>query len=76
MEPTNEDRAEWAWRALEAFAKQTGQDTNGGDLKYDREIVVSDLLCDLMHLCDRDGIDFNLALQNGQDNYREEKLRG
>lgn len=72
MEPTNEDRAEWAMEALRTFAKRTGQDESG-DLKHEQESVLSDLLCDLMHLSDRDGLNFYLALQNGQGNYREEK---
>lgn len=51
---TNEDRASWAQIALEAFAAETGQDTSG-DMEADIGSVISDLLCDLMHLC-RSGI--------------------
>lgn len=41
----NNDRADWADRALQAFQMTTGTD---------RQDALSDLLCDLMHLCDRD----------------------
>ena len=41
----NDDRAGWADLALLAFQAATGTD---------REDALSDLLCDLMHLCDRD----------------------
>lgn len=70
-EPTNEDRAEWAYSALERFAKETGQDKNG-DLKHDRAAVIGDLLCNLLHLCSRDGIDFHACLQSGMENWAEE----
>lgn len=70
-EPTNEQRADWAYLALERFAKATGQDASG-DLQHDQEIVVSDLLCGLMHLCERDGIDFKRCLANGRGNFNEE----
>jgi hypothetical protein len=75
MEPTNEDRAEWAAEAVKAFARRTGQDKSG-DLKHEPELVLADLLCDLMHYADRDRLNFYLALQNGQSNFREEKAGG
>lgn len=70
-EPTNDERAEWAYAALERFAHKTGQDESG-DLQHDREWVLSDLLADLMHLCDRDGMDFNRCLVRGQTHYKGE----
>lgn len=42
----NEDRAEWAAEALLMFMSVTGTD---------QEDAVADLLCDLMHWCDRNG---------------------
>lgn len=44
-EDMNEARAEWARVALDAFMQLTGTDLCD---------AVSDLLCDLRHLCDRD----------------------
>ena len=70
-EPSNEQRAEWAYAAVEAFACKTRQDSSG-DLKHDLECVVSDLLCDLMHLSDRDGFDFDRAMNSAAGNYQEE----
>ena len=58
---TNEDRANKASVALEYY----GTSSILGN-------TVSDLLADLMHLCDQEKIDFNLLLQNAQWNYREE----
>ena len=72
-EPSNEQRAEWAYAAVESFASKTRQDTSG-DLKHDLECVVSDLLCDLMHLSDRDGFDFDRATSNAAGNYQEELI--
>lgn len=69
--PSNADRADWAYSALEAFAKRTRQDTSG-DLKHAQYTVVTDLLADLMHLCDRDGIDFETCLIGGRGHYEEE----
>ncbi len=43
-EGMNDDRAGWAETALQAFMAETGTDV---------EDALSDLLCDLQHLCDR-----------------------
>jgi hypothetical protein len=49
--PTNEDRAAWAWEACETFADATG-------LSVDDELptVIGDLIANLMHLADREGL--------------------
>jgi hypothetical protein len=41
----NADRADWARAALEAFQAETGTDDCD---------AISDLLCDIRHLCDHD----------------------
>lgn len=69
--PTNDDRAAWAYDGIAAFAKRTGQD-NSGDLKHDLPSVIGDFLADLMHLCDRDGINFDECLANGRGHYEHE----
>lgn len=55
-EPTNYDRAMWAETALDAFAHETGQD-HSGDLSDEPGSVISDLVCDLYHLCQIYGVD-------------------
>lgn len=53
-EGMNDQRAEWARIAALSFARQTGQDyrTDGwGE-------ILSDLLDDMIHLCDREQINF------------------
>lgn len=63
-EGMNDDRAEWALEALARFMQITGTD---------REDAVSDLLCDLMHLADREGGEtFARSLERAQLHYDEE----
>jgi hypothetical protein len=64
-ERMNDERAEWASSALAAFMSQTGTD---------REDAVADLLCDLMHWCDRNGQGFGRELARAQDHYAAETL--
>ena len=59
----NEDRARWAKAALQAFMGETGVDY--GD-------ALGDLLCDLMHLSDREPFDFDAALERARDHYAVE----
>ncbi len=56
----NDRRAEWAASALTAFLSQTGTDA---------ESAVTDLLCDLIHLADRDGTAFDADLRRGRMHY-------
>lgn len=67
-EMMNDKRAAWAWKALEAFMDATGTDPHD---------AVADLLCDLMHVCDRfreepDVGDFEEQLDRARGYYREE----
>lgn len=59
-EGMNDRRAEWAGHALAAFMSQTGTDYDSG---------TADLLCDLMHLADRDGTDFDADLARARMHY-------
>ena len=52
---TNEDRRSWALEALEAFAAVTGDRMENSE---DLESVITDLITDIMHLCDEEKIDF------------------
>lgn len=65
-EMMNDKRAACAWRALEAFMEATGTDPHD---------AVADLLCDLMHACDRlkDEVGlFEEQLERARGFYREE----
>ena len=59
----NNDRAAWAKVALDAFMKETGTDL---------EDALCDLLCNLMHLSDREPFDFEAALIHATDLYLAE----
>lgn len=67
----NDDRAEWAQAALDAFADVTDMDI----ACEDGETVLGDLLTDLMHWCDRNGVDFQKKLAGAALNYKEETHR-
>jgi hypothetical protein len=62
-EGMNEDRSRWAEAAIHEFQRQTGADL---------EDSVSDLLADLMHWCDRNGIDFDTETDRARRHYDEE----
>lgn len=57
-------RATWAAAALKEYVRHVGADT------FDASI--SDLLGDLMHLCDALEVDFDEALRNGRNAYEPE----
>ena len=59
----NDDRAKWAQVALDAFQGETG--TDDGDR-------LADLLGDLMHWCDRNGMGFAHELERAHRYYEEE----
>lgn len=64
----NGDRAMWAENALEYFQGETGTDS---------EDAICDLICDLMHLCDRKPEEYGTwerGLKRGAGHYHEETL--
>jgi hypothetical protein len=63
IDSKNEDRAEWAKVSIQAFMDCTG---------VDREDALGDLLCDLMHLSDREPFDFEAALDRARGHYAAE----
>lgn len=63
--PTNTDRAQWAEKAIQAFMDETGTD---------REDALADLLCNLHHWCDAEGLDFLKEYQRGMVHYAVEYL--
>lgn len=65
-EGMNEARAQWAGEAIEAFKAITGADD---------DTALKDLLCDLMHLCDREPSRFGHFVEEHADAvtyYRDE----
>lgn len=69
---TNNDRALWAEAALLVFAQRTGlvQETVGD--KEDAFFIISDLLADLAHWCDRHEADLPAVLIHAAEHYRAE----
>lgn len=67
-EGMNADRADWADDAIRAFASVTNMDSAGED----DQTILTDLLGDLMHWCDRAGIDFHNRVGMARMHYEEE----
>lgn len=65
-EGMNEKRSSWAQDALDRFMRVTGTD---------REDVLTDLLGDLLHWCDRNGVDFDNELRKGRSHYEAETMK-
>lgn len=66
--PSNFQRAQWAEDAVEHFGRATDMDTAGEDL----ETMTQDLLCNMMHLCDVEGFDFDRLLESARSCYQDE----
>jgi len=67
--PTNTDRATWAKAAVDVFSTRCRLDGE------ETELVLSDLLCDLMHYADSvadEGVDFDRALNRASEHYQYE----
>ena len=65
-EGMNDKRAQWAQEAVTAFQRVT---------RADDEDAVKDLLANLMHLCDRTGMEFAVQFDAALYMYREETDR-
>ncbi|ANJ76534.1 hypothetical protein PQH03_28370 [Ralstonia insidiosa] len=63
LDGLNDERAMWARQALDAFQRATN---------CEQESVVGDLLCDLMHHCDRTGVDFLSEMGRAVRHYEDE----
>ena len=63
IDPTNDDRADWAEKALKAFQAETGAED---------EEAIADLVCDLLHLAARRGEDVQTVIFRAQSNYEAE----
>jgi hypothetical protein len=62
-EGMNDERAQWAAAALCCFQEETGSDD---------ETALGDLLCDLIHWCDRNNFDFDAVLATARMHYEAE----
>jgi len=62
-ENLNADRAQWAGAALREFQRATGTEDDD---------ALGDLLCDLMHWCDRNRCNFDDALSRAQMHHEAE----
>jgi hypothetical protein len=79
-EPNNDDRAGWAAAAVETFARQTKQLKAGDELPpVDAEgpndwweEVLGDLVCDMIHLTNKLGIEWGDVVIRGEGAYEEE----
>jgi len=63
---TNTQRAKWANSALDTFSTETGLE--GEEL----DTQISDLLCNLQHLCTQENIEFTECLDRSTRNYETE----
>jgi hypothetical protein len=68
----NDERAPWAEVALLTFARRTGMAEDMVGDKEDVFFIVSDLLADLGHWCDRHQVDLAAALVHAAEHYRAE----
>ena len=69
---TNADRATWAEAALLAFGQQTGLLKESVGDNEDPFFIISDLLADLAHWCDRHQVDLPSALIHAARHYQAE----
>jgi hypothetical protein len=70
----NETRADWARDAVLAFRKHAGGSTSEDGKTPDYGESIGDLIADLLHLCDVEGVDPFDAVSNGVSQYTCEKL--
>lgn len=64
----NKRRGGNALEAVIVYAKRGSMTVNGDGL----ETVLSDMLCDLAHLCDQKGVEIGECLRRGLDHYNAE----
>lgn len=57
-------RTAWAYTAVTAFARFTGQ-IDGGDVECDLGTMISSLICELHRLVDAEGLDWGEVVARG-----------
>ena len=68
--PTNDERADWAEIGIIEYARRA---FDACDERNVRAYSVGDFLCNLMHFCDREKIDFSGCLKAATGSYEEER---
>lgn len=73
-EPSNDTRADWAEQAMTTFTQQThfGLSPDELDQSYLSD-AIADLICDLLHYADREGIDPEQLIDQAVMNHRFER---
>ena len=71
--PCNGKRAKWAEAALHGFLAATGEADHIGTRGYAGEDETADLLTDLLHLCDKKGLDAEKLLGRAKRNWEHER---
>jgi len=69
---TNAQRASWDEAALLAYGKRTGTVREAVGDNEDPLLIVADLLADLAHWCDRNGIELQSAIRHAARHYQTE----
>lgn len=69
---SNDQRASWAYAALLTFAHTTGSGRDLMGTAEERALVVTDLVADLAHWCDRNDVDLQLVIQRAAGHYQIE----
>jgi len=70
MTPDNQDRADWAEGALDTFTLITFRRHAKEAIKDEGDtVVIGDLLCNLMHFCQQNDIEFVDCLTAGQRHF-------
>jgi len=69
---TNDIRADRGLEAAQIYAMAAGYRRIDA-VKYGLEAVIQDLVCDLGHLCDREGLDIEAIAANGIGCWKEER---
>ena len=69
-EPTNADRCKWAMAAVQVFADATGLDVEDDGL----ETAITDLLADLLHLCDKNSLQLSDLMASAERHYTAERF--
>ena len=66
--PSNGTLADWAEAGLHGFLAATGEPEDG-----DNSDSIGDLIADLLHLCDRRGVDAKAVLESARHNWEYER---
>lgn len=69
-EQMNDRRSEWAAHALDTFSRDTYHRPLGAG--EDNETTASDLVADIRHWCDRNGVEWESVLRRAEGHYADE----